>query len=101
MYDVREKRAEDDQSVIIEDDVWVGTDSVILKGVTVGRGSIIAAGSVVTKNILPYSIVAGTPAKFSKWRWNYDDILKHESIIYPESMRLGIEYLKKMFSQVG
>ena len=49
--------------VIIEDDVWIGFNSTILKGVTLGKGSIIAAASVVTKNVPPYSIVAGNPAK--------------------------------------
>ena len=48
--------------ILIEDDVWIGSNSVILKNVKIGRGSIIAAGSVVTKNIEPFSIVAGTPA---------------------------------------
>tara|TARA_B100001248_G_C27325558_1_gene428839 strand:- start:398 stop:967 length:570 start_codon:yes stop_codon:yes gene_type:complete len=48
--------------ILIEDDVWIGSNSVILKDVKIGRGSIIAAGSVVTKNIEPFSIVAGTPA---------------------------------------
>lgn len=57
MYDVKEKRPEDDQPVIIEDDVWVGTGAIILKGVTIGRGSIVAAGSVVTQDVLPYTIV--------------------------------------------
>lgn len=49
--------------VIIEDDVWVGYGSIILSGVKVGTGSIIAAGSVVTKDIESYSIYAGVPAK--------------------------------------
>ncbi|NJN11913.1 MAG: acyltransferase [Richelia sp. RM2_1_2] len=49
--------------VIIEDDVWIGCDSVILKGVTIGQASIIAAGSVVTKNVPPNTLVAGNPAK--------------------------------------
>ncbi len=49
--------------VIIEDDVWIGHGAVILKGVRVGRGSIIAAGAVVTKDIEKYSIVGGVPAR--------------------------------------
>lgn len=49
--------------VIIEDDVWIGFKSTILKGVTVGRGAIVAAGSVVTKDVPPFTLVAGNPAR--------------------------------------
>ncbi|WP_128548358.1 acyltransferase [Larkinella soli] len=51
------------QFVIIEDDCWITANSVILAGVRIGRGSIVAAGSVVTKDVPPYSIVGGVPAK--------------------------------------
>lgn len=54
--------------VIVEDDVWIGTRVIILGGVKIGKGSIIGAGSVVTKSIPPYSIVAGNPAKIIKSR---------------------------------
>jgi len=50
----------------IEDDVWIGAKSIILQGVTIGEGAIIGAGSVVTKDIEPYTIVAGSSAKFIK-----------------------------------
>jgi acetyltransferase-like isoleucine patch superfamily enzyme len=49
--------------VFIEDDVWIGHGAIILKGVRIGRGSIVAAGAVVSRDIEQYSIVAGTPAK--------------------------------------
>ena len=49
--------------VVIEDNVWIGTGSIILKGVTIGTGSIIAANSLVTRSIPPYSIAMGVPAK--------------------------------------
>ena len=49
--------------VIIEDDVWIGTHCVVLDGVRIGRGSVIAAGAVVTKNVLPYSIIQGVPGR--------------------------------------
>ena len=54
--------------VVIEDDSWIGIRSVILPGVKVGKGSIVAAGAVVTKDIPKYSIVGGVPAKIIKKR---------------------------------
>ncbi len=50
-------------SIKIEDDVWLGVNSTVLAGVTIGKGSIVAAGAVVTKDVPPYAIVAGVPAK--------------------------------------
>ena len=52
--------------VVIEDDVWIGANAVVLPGVRVGTHSVIAAGAVVTKDVLPHSIVAGVPAKVIK-----------------------------------
>lgn len=49
--------------IIIEDDVWVGMNATILKGVRIGRGSVVAAGAVVTRDVPPLSIVAGVPAR--------------------------------------
>lgn len=49
--------------IIIEDDAWIGANATILKGITVGEGSVVAAGSVVTKDIAPYTVVGGNPAK--------------------------------------
>lgn len=54
--------------IIIGDDVWIGFGATILKGIEVGNGAIIAAGAVVTKNVPPYSIVGGVPAKVIKKR---------------------------------
>lgn len=54
--------------VIIKDDVWIGAGSIILPGVTIGNGAVIAAGSVVTRNVEEYAIVAGNPAKKIKSR---------------------------------
>jgi maltose O-acetyltransferase len=52
--------------VSIEDDVWIGARVIILKGVTIGKGATVAAGSVVTKDVSPYDIVGGVPAKYIK-----------------------------------
>jgi acetyltransferase-like isoleucine patch superfamily enzyme len=66
------------QSIIIHDDVWVGYGSILLSGIEIGRGAIIAAGSVVTKDVAPYSIVAGVPAKLKGMRFTEDEIIRHE-----------------------
>jgi acetyltransferase-like isoleucine patch superfamily enzyme len=82
MVDVREKRPEDDQPVVIEDDVWIGFRAIILKGVTVGRGSIVAAGAVVTRDVPRYAMVGGVPAKVLRMRWNEEQIAAHEKALY-------------------
>lgn len=56
------------KGVVIEEDVWLGTRCVILDGVTIGKGSIVAAGAIVNASVPPYSIVAGVPAKVIKSR---------------------------------
>lgn len=78
------KRLEDDLGVVIEDDVWVGGGATILAGVTVGRGSVIGGSAVVTKDVPPYSIAVGNPARVVKQRFGVEDIRKHESILYPD-----------------
>lgn len=63
------KNSEDDKDVIFEGDNWIGAGSIILKGVTIAKGSIIGAGSVVTKSTIENGIYAGNPAKFIKNRF--------------------------------
>ncbi|MEZ9229584.1 DapH/DapD/GlmU-related protein [Vibrio amylolyticus] len=57
-----------ERSITVEDDVWIGRNVVIMPGVTIGKGSIVAASAVVTENVPEYSIVAGIPAKIIKKR---------------------------------
>ena len=78
-----EKLPNQDAPVIIEDDVWLGANVTVLKGVTIGRGSVVAAGAVVTKSFPPYSIIGGVPAKFIKRRFSISQILSHEKQLYP------------------
>lgn len=85
--------------VIIEEDVWVGANVTVLAGVTVGRGSVVAAGSIVTKNVPPYSVVAGTPAKVIAKRFELDDVILHEEIIYSEDERMDRTYLEELFTK--
>ena len=77
-----EKFPENDAPVVIEDDVWCGANVTILKGVTIGRGSVVAAGAVVTKSFPPYSIIGGVPAKIIRMRFTPEQIIEHEKILY-------------------
>ena len=54
------------QRLSIADDVWIGSRAIVLPGVTIGRGSVVAAGSVVTNDVPPMSVVGGVPARFIK-----------------------------------
>lgn len=65
-----EKEAGSKGDIIVKDDVWIGANAIICSGVTIGQGAIIAAGSVVTKDVEPYSIVGGNPAKHIKYRFS-------------------------------
>lgn len=56
--------------IVVKDDVWIGDGAVICSGVTIGQGAIVAAGAVVTKDVEPYAIVGGNPARFIKWRFD-------------------------------
>lgn len=56
------------ENVVIEDDCWIASNSILLAGVTIGKGSVVAAGSVVTQDVPPYSVVAGVPARVIKNR---------------------------------
>lgn len=56
------------EQTIIEDDVWIGASAILMPGLVIGTGAIIAAGSVVTKNVAAFTVVGGNPAKFIKMR---------------------------------
>lgn len=59
---------------IIGNDVWIGSRAIIMQGLVIGTGAVIGAGAVVTKNIPPYAVVAGCPARIIKYRFNEDTI---------------------------
>lgn len=59
---------------IIGNDVWIGEDTLIMQGVTIGDGAIVAMGAVVNKNVAPYAIVGGVPAKVIGYRFDKEDI---------------------------
>ncbi len=75
---------------IIEDDTWIGHRCIIMAGVTIGRGSIIAAGAVVTHDVPPYSIFGGVPAKLIRTRFGTDEeMLTHDRMLMEKPRIFG------------
>ena len=92
---MREKKAGNDRPVVVSDDIWVGNNVTILAGgVTVGRRRVIAARSLVTRDVPPHCVLDGVPAKCLKWRWSAEGILRHEEILYPSERRLDKKTIK-------
>ena len=100
--------------IIIKDDVWIGTGALVLSGVTIEQGAIVAARSVVTKNVPAYSIVAGNPARVIKYRyskeiidemlefdWSKIDLNKIEKLKKELNEPLTLELVKKIKKEFG
>jgi acetyltransferase-like isoleucine patch superfamily enzyme len=83
--------------IILGDDVWLGENVLVLSGVSVGKGAVVAAGSVVVKDVPPYAIVGGNPAKVIKYRFSPEIIEKLMVIdltkLNENSIRENIELL--------
>lgn len=88
-----------DQDVVLEEDVWLGTNVTLLNGVRIGRGAIVAAGTVVRSKIPPYAIVAGNPAKVVGFRFTPEQVREHESKLYKEEERLPLAKLEKNYKK--
>ncbi len=83
--------------ILIGDDVWIGERAVILSGVEIGRGAIVAAGAVVSKSIPPYAIAAGVPAKVIKYRFD-DDLISE--LLKIDFDKIDVEFIKKNRSKL-
>ena len=79
-----EKRPIDDRDIVFEGDNWIGANAVILRGVTIGRGAIVAAGAVVTKDVTPYSVCGGVPERKKKMRFDEETLKKHIRLLNME-----------------
>jgi acetyltransferase-like isoleucine patch superfamily enzyme len=71
----------DKYKIVIEDDVWIGHGVIILSPACIGRGAIVAAGSVVTSDVPRYAIFAGVPARNIRMRFMPEQIMEHEAML--------------------
>lgn len=69
------------QPTVLGRDVWVGHGAIIINGVTIGDGAIVAAGSIVTHDVAPFSVVAGNPARHIKWRFDQAGQSMHSAML--------------------
>ena len=83
--------------IIVGEDCWIGSGSYLLSHAKIGRGCVVAAGSIVTKEIPPYAVVAGSPAKIIASRFSIPQIIKHEAILYSPEERMKKETLEELF----
>lgn len=88
-----------DGEIEVGEDAWVGAGSILLSHCKIGRGAVVAAGAVVSKEVPPYAVVAGIPAKIIATRFSVEQILKHESILYPPEERMTKEDLEQLFEE--
>ena len=90
--------AESKGDIIVDDDVWIGFRSTILSGVHIGQGAIVAAGSVVTKDVPPYAIVGGVPAKVIKYRFSSEKIEELVKIDYSKLTKdIVREHIRELY----
>lgn len=91
-------KGESSYNIIIGNDVWIGSHVLILGGVKIGDGAVLAAGSVVTKDVEPYSIVGGVPAKIIKYRFSKDVI---DYLLARKWWLSSFEDIKKNYHQIN
>lgn len=89
-------------NIIIEDDVWIGYGATIMSGVHIGRGAVIAAGALVTKDVAPYAIVGGIPAKVIKFRFKEEIIDKLLTVDYSRIKKeLIVEHIDDLYLEIN
>jgi len=88
-----------DGEIVVGEDSWVGAGTILLSHCSIGRGAVVAAGAVVSKPIPPYAVVAGIPAKIIATRFTVEQILQHESELYPVEERMSRDELENIFNE--
>ena len=87
--------------IVVDDDVWIGYGATIMSGVHIGQGAVVAAGAVVTKDVPPYAIVGGVPAKVIKYRFNKELIVELLKIDYSKLTKNMIEsHVSELYTEL-
>lgn len=87
------------KDIIVEEDCWVGTNVTLLAGAHLGRGCVVASGCIVSKEIPPYAVVVGTPQKIIAKKFDIDDIIEHEKVLYRPEERMTRQQLEALFAE--
>lgn len=88
-----------DYDIVIDEDCWIGAGCILLPNIHIGRGAVVGAGTVVTRDIPPYSVVVGVPAKIIASKFDLKSCIQHESKIYKEDEKMSVEYLTMIFKK--
>lgn len=91
---------DNEKGVYIDEDCWCGANVTLLGGTHLKRGVVVGANSLVNKEIPPYAVVVGSPAKIIASKFTLEQIIEHEKKLYPENERMKREELEELFETV-
>lgn len=88
--------------IIVEDEAWIGSNAIVMSGVSIGKGAIVAAGAIVTKSVAPYAIVGGNPAKVIRYKFSEEIV---EELMSFRLMDVPVDWFKAnislMYQKIG
>ena len=90
---------DEEGDIIIEEDCWIGAGCILLPKCHIRRGAVVGAGSIVKKDIPPYAVAVGTPARIIATKFSIDQIIAHESVLYPPAERMSRDELETLFKE--